>query len=141
MGTGRSFVFPLLTAQAVDGDTLHVTVDQGMHNRWVGELRVNGVDAPELHSKDPHEVTAAVAVRSFVAWWMQQPGDYYVHSVALDDKYGRLLGDVVRGMGARSLTVDLRAIGCHAYDGGTKRMWTINELQAIALAAAAAVKV
>jgi hypothetical protein len=140
MGTGRAFVFYLLAAEAIDGDTLRVTVDQGMRNRWVGDMRINGVDAPELHSKDPHEVTAAQAARDFVSWWLKRPGDYFVRSLAMEhDKYGRLLGDVFFEA-ARSLSSDLRGIGCHPYDGGAKQPWTADELQAITLAAAAAMK-
>jgi endonuclease YncB( thermonuclease family) len=130
---GSTFVFPLLQAAAIDGDTLRVMVDQGMHNRWVGDMRVAGVDAPELHATGMLERQAAGAVRDFVSRWLAEPGEYRVFSAALDDKFGRLLGDAVRSTPGMStgLGGTLLKIGCRAYNGEAKRPWTDVELQSI----------
>jgi endonuclease YncB( thermonuclease family) len=140
-----TFTFPLLAARVVDGDTIAVTVDQGMHNRWVGELRVQHVDAPEVHSKDALEKSAGLSVASFVQRWLaaQPQGAYDVYSTALDDKFGRLLGDVTRTtIGAdgtpkliEGLAGALLKLGCRHYDGEKKQPWTPVELNAILAAA------
>lgn len=125
-----------------DGDTLtNVTLDLGW-SVWLAtqEIRINGVDAPEL--ADARQRPAAAAVRDWLARRLDplRGAGLRVVSEARDrDKYGRVLGDVAGGT-MLSLRSDLLAAGLvKPYAGGAKPPWTDDELAAV-LAAAAAVK-
>jgi len=123
-----------------DGDTLtNVTLDLGW-SVWLAtqEIRINGVDAPEL--ADARQRPAAAAVRDWLARRLDplRGAGLRVVSEARDhDKYGRVLGDVAGGT-MLSLRSDLLAAGLvKPYAGGAKPPWTDDELAAILVAAAA----
>jgi endonuclease YncB( thermonuclease family) len=82
--------FPAVVTRLHDGDTWFANVDLGMRNLWVedGDIRLNGVDAPEL---------ATPAGKASLAWEVNNlapVGTTVILTYHGEDKYGRLLCDV-----------------------------------------------
>lgn len=57
--------------RVVDGDTLYVTVDHGMHILSVQSLRVARYDAPELFSGTPEERAQGAEAKLWVEVWVK----------------------------------------------------------------------
>lgn len=107
---------------AYDGDTIRLLIDQGLNSRHEENVRLLGVDTPELNSKDPAERERAQAARLFVIEWLEraatETGDRWplfirTHRdrrsftrwlVEVWDREGRNLGDdiVAAGVGVRA---------------------------------------
>lgn len=92
--------------RVLDGDTIAVDLP-GIHD-FFGKnqvLRIYGVDAPELHSKDDCEKKQAVKARNFVEYLLKNK-TVNLKGVS-KDKYGRLLSDVsFDGQSVSSLLID-----------------------------------
>lgn len=126
----RTFIFPILTADAIDGDTVRCTVDLGFHLSRRVDVRLLGVDAPEMHgvSRD-----AAQVVRQSVQVWLGDGGRMELHSAQLD-KFGRVLGDIFDATASCFLTDALRSSGYAKPTSptGKREPWTQAELDHIA---------
>ena len=121
--------FPILNWRVVDGDTLHVMLDQGMNNRWVGYVRLEGIDTPELKINE-QKASAEVAKKSLHKM-MNQCKNPWIDSSEFD-KYGRVLG-YVRAENLPESTINQMMLDegkAKAYTGN-KRSWTPEELEAI----------
>lgn len=86
------FTYPISNIRIIDGDTIEADVDLGFRIRQRQVIRLAGIDAPELRSKDPeHRKQAKVAKveldRILIGC---QPTEILMHSTGLD-KYGRSL--------------------------------------------------
>lgn len=86
-----------MTAFAIDGDTLNCLLDRGWNDMSQRKLRVEGVQAPELNSKNELERQAAAAVKLCAdAWGRRHLGDGVRLLSKKWDKYAnRVLGDLV----------------------------------------------
>jgi micrococcal nuclease len=103
-----------------DGDTVHIVFKQPHSTecfKWI--IRMNGIDTPEMKSKNVNEKQAAVAARDFLSNLILDKiiivecGDF--------DKYGRLLGELYLEGNPVSLSKQMIEKGyAKAYDGGTK---------------------
>ncbi len=81
------FTFQAYVEKILDGDTLKVRFDLGF-NTWMREtLRLRGLDAPEMSTKE------GVAAKTFVQSYIKEADRIIVRSTR-DDKYGRYLADV-----------------------------------------------
>lgn len=99
-----------------DGDTVKVTFPfRGKMFRW--NCRIQGVDTPEIRTKDPMEKAEGLAARD--ALKEKILGKLVVVTCGKFDKYGRLLVDI--HVDGTSIT-DWLISNNHgvAYDGGTK---------------------
>jgi micrococcal nuclease len=106
-----------------DGDTVHMVFKQPHSNecfKWI--IRINGIDTPEIKSKNHNEKNAAIIARD------------YLRSLILDkiiivecgdfDKYGRLLGELYLEGNNIPLSKQMIEKGyAKTYDGGTKDGW------------------
>lgn len=106
-----------------DGDTVHVVFKMPNANecyKWV--IRMNGIDTPEMKSKNATEKKAAVAARDFLK---EQILDKIIIVDCLEfDKYGRLLAELYTEGSTVSLSRQMIEKGhAKAYDGGTKEGW------------------
>jgi endonuclease YncB( thermonuclease family) len=106
-----------------DGDTIHVVfkIPNGSEcYKWV--VRMNGIDTPEMKSKNAGEKKAAVAARDFLK---EQVLDKIIIVECLEfDKYGRLLAEIFVEGNEVSLSRQMIELGhAKAYDGGTKEGW------------------
>ncbi len=100
------FVYRLKAlAEVVDGDTVDLDLDLGFSLTLRQRVRLYGVDAPELRSKDHAEKARAQESQAFVSQWFALPGEVLVRTTK-EEKYGRMLADCYRE-GAPSLCAEL----------------------------------
>ena len=88
----NKFTYPITNIRVIDGDTIEADVDLGFRIRQRKVIRLAGIDAPELRSKDAAEREKAKAAKAglervLLTW---QPSEVLMHSTGLD-KYGRSL--------------------------------------------------
>lgn len=83
-----------IVTRVIDGDTVVVDLDLGF-KVWLRDqhVRLEGVDTPELRSKDPEEREKARAAKKFVEGLLA-PGTEVVVESKQWDKYGRVLGKI-----------------------------------------------
>lgn len=103
-----------------DGDTFTVAFDTLGLGFFLHNVRVLGIDAPEIKGKTPEEKAAAVAARDYLRGLID--GQIISLEITGEDKYGRLLGKVARhsdNLDISSAMLDSK----HAvpYDGGTRK--------------------
>jgi micrococcal nuclease len=100
------FVYRLKAlVKVVDGDTVDLDLDLGFSITLRQRVRLNGIDTPEIRSKDPAEKARGQESLAFVSQWFQQPGPVLVGTTK-EEKYGRMLADCYRE-GAPSLCSEL----------------------------------
>ena len=109
--------------RVIDGDTLEVEV-----RIWFGQdvtvnVRVLGVDTPEMKGKCPTEIEAAKAAGMFTLKVAPPGGLVQLHNVK-PDKYAGRVDAVVELSDGRNLAVALIAAG-HArpYSGDKRQSW------------------
>ena len=116
-----------------DGDTCTCLF---MHDKKVPtilNIRIKGIDAPELKSKNINEKEAATLVRDFVANKIKDK----IVNIKLEswDKYGgRALGEVYIKKKGREVPLSNYLVEEHLakpYDGSKKEVWKRNELSFI----------
>ena len=108
-----------------DGDTVHVVfkmpgIGADTCYKWV--IRLNGIDTPEIKSKNANEKSKAVESRDFLKGKIL---DKIIIVECSDfDKYGRLLGEIYLEENGKTLS-QMMIEGGYAkpYDGGTKKGW------------------
>lgn len=76
---------PGVCNRVIDADTLVATCDLGWQIRWVGKVRLLGVDAPELFTPE------GLAAKAFVEGLLP-PGAGFVLASQKLDSFGRSLG-------------------------------------------------
>jgi micrococcal nuclease len=104
-------------ARVVDGDTLDLDLDLGFSVTLRQRVRLIGIDAPEVRTRDDAEKARGLQAQRFVVEWLQRPGLVWVRTTK-DDKYGRMLADCFR-VGEPSLCEELLAWGLAVpYRGG-----------------------
>lgn len=92
-GTYR-YIYDAMALRVVDGDTLDVEIDLGLDVRHRTRLRLYGLDAPELHARDPRERERAEAARDRL---IELVADRPLILRTIKDhreKYGRYLAEV-----------------------------------------------
>lgn len=118
------------TVRVYDGDTIRVLLDRGFHDYSERTVRLRGIDAPEKHGPTKAQ---GQKVRAAVAQWLavgRGRGLKLVSYAVEDDKYGRVIGDIICNGG--SLGRYLLANGlAKQYDGRRKAEWLPLELVAI----------
>lgn len=99
----------------VDGDNVYVTVDLGYKISVAIDVRIHGIDAPEMRTPE------GKAARDYLCTLLE-PGQVVVlHSVRLlNDKYGRCLGDLELADGRTVSQAMLDAGHAVAYAGGKR---------------------
>ncbi len=55
MSPPNKFTYPITNIRIIDGDTIEADVDLGFRIRQRQIIRLAGIDAPELRSKDAEE--------------------------------------------------------------------------------------
>lgn len=110
--------YPFQVERVIDGDTI-----KGLAEIWPGisvrtSVRINGVNAPEIHAKRECEKTAAKAAKLYVEGWVQN-GPVELVDVSLGKYAGRVLGDLV--IDSHRLSGDLMRLHLAApYTGGKR---------------------
>lgn len=99
----KSKVRDARVVRIVDGDTIHVVVKmRKVCYRFI--IRLAGINSPELRSKDPDEVTKALAAKTALATFLHSDKEDLDKKCCMCkiivtgvDKYGRLLANVFVG--------------------------------------------
>ena len=108
-----------LVVHVYDGDTIHV-VGRVKYNPELFKfsVRLNGLDCPEMTSKDPEEREMAIKAKTYIQDRLEHK--YVVLQHVKLDKYGRLLAYVM--LDGKSINQELINKRLAAeYDGGTKK--------------------
>ena len=92
----NKFTYPISNIRVIDGDTIEADVDLGFRIRQRQVIRLAGIDAPELRSKDSDEkVRAQISRRALKEVLAEDAWEIRMHSIELD-KYGRSLAVIWR---------------------------------------------
>ena len=107
--------------KVVDGDTIDVDIDLGFHVHAHERVRLNGINAPELHSKDPAERERGKAATEHLKTLIMGEGQLVVTTV-LDkqEKYGRFLAKITNASGEDVNAEMVKAGHAKPYDGGKR---------------------
>ena len=130
----RTFRFPILSAVAIDGDTIRCVVDLGFHLSRRVDVRISGWDAPEMSGPSR---AAGIIVRDWAQAWLDA-GYHELESWELD-KFGRVLGEIFVGYeDGDSLGNRLAGAGLvkPTSRDGKREPWTEEELARILVGAA-----
>lgn len=126
----RIFTYHVSSLVSVhDGDTCTVIVDLGFDLSRKVDIRVNGIDTPEMTGESR---AAAIVARDMAAAWIKSRIDHLILLSKELDKYGRVLGDLqdtVDGSKLSEYMVTKKL--AHAYSGGTRLPWSTAEYLAI----------
>lgn len=103
------WVFPARVLRVIDGDTLEIEIDQGMHNRRIERIRLLGVDTPEMTGATK---AGGLMAKSFTEGWVAyasyaQSGWPLRVRTEKADSFGRYLALVWRVNDGASLNDDL----------------------------------
>ena len=66
----KEWTFPARLVRVIDGDTLRMTLDFGFRIRQDHNLRLAGVDTPEMYSGSEEEKAKGRAVAQMVSTWL-----------------------------------------------------------------------
>jgi len=127
------YEYSVKLVEVYDGDTVIVDIDLGF-DVWLRRQRVrlSGVDAPEIRTKDASEKTLGHEARDFLRLLLDPITPTTLRLVCekydSHEKYGRILGDILiedplqpPGMVWRSARDEMLAYGRgRAYDGGKR---------------------
>lgn len=95
-----NYPFPLPSYRArctnvVDGDTLDVLIDLGLHTHLTARIRLLGIDTAEMNAKDPVERQRAQDARAKVVAWVQATDPWPLRvTTHKSDSFGRWLAKV-----------------------------------------------
>lgn len=123
-GTGEVVTGPIAATvlQVVDGDTLKVDAAIWPGQRVATQVRVLGVDTPELRGRCPEEIDRARQAKAFVQSWVAA-GGVRLENVQFGKYAGRVLAKVVLTDG-ESLEDALIAHNlARPYQGGKRSSW------------------
>ncbi len=101
------YVFPVVAAEVVDGDTYRLTLDPGFRFTTVQPIRLDGWDTPEKHPVATHrpgieslnhEVQEALRAQKTAEDWFRArfegEGSCWVRTKKDPDSFGRWLGTI-----------------------------------------------
>ena len=101
----QTYVFRGVVTRVVDGDTLDIDLDQGLHCHRLERLRLLRVNAPEMKGDTK---AAGEAAKAYVTSWLS--GAVVVQTYK-GDAFGRYLAEVWRTYDGANLSDDLLASG------------------------------
>lgn len=122
--------YSLIAPTAIDGDTIRTDVPVWPHTNIEADIRVIGVDTPELTSagcatkaENDSIRAAAFAAKAFTEAWINRNSPVVIGSVKPDAYSGRY-DAIVTGAGGERLSAALIQSGHgRAYNGGKRQTW------------------
>lgn len=99
--------------RVIDGDTVALTIDLGFNVAIWEHVRLDGIDTPEVRTRDLVEKAAGLKAKRFVELWCEGYGGLvWLHSVKFaTGKYGRILGRIYDVSGSDCLNDALLSEG------------------------------
>ncbi len=116
------YIYNATLLSVYDGDTINLSLDLGMGISYSAKCRLEGIDTPELRSKDASEREAAKFSKETLQNLLGG-GKLVVKSMDKPDKYGRLLVRVWNEAGECINELMKDSGGAVRYDGGRKISW------------------
>jgi len=115
------FTYNAKLLKVVDGDTVDLRIDLGFKVFTEQRFRLAGINAPELHSKDPAERERGKAATEHLKTLIMGEGQLVV-TTTLDkqEKYGRFLARITNGSGEDVNGEMVKAGHAKLYDGGKR---------------------
>ena len=89
----QNFIYKADVVRVVDGDTIVVDLDLGFDVKMQQYLRLEGIDTPEIRTKDLSEKEEGFKAKEFVEKVLNEASDVYVQTTKTG-KYGRYLATV-----------------------------------------------
>lgn len=120
--TPTPYVYFAKVISVYDGDTLNLSIDLGMGISYNAKCRLEGLDTPELRSKDASERQAAATSKDSLLKLVEGK-NLLVKSMTKPDKYGRLLVRIWTEDGNCVNETMISGGGALPYDGGKKFSW------------------
>ena len=106
---------------AYDGDTVSVAADLWPDLQWTGNVRLRGIDTPEIRARCDLEYSLAITVRDYVRLLIGQR--VLLTDVQRDRYGGRVVANVWLANGL-DLSEHLLSLGyARAYQGGLRETW------------------
>lgn len=106
----------------VDGDTLKVRAKIWLGQTVEVDVRLAGIDAPELKGRCPREREAAALARDRLAA-LAQGGTLRLTNIKRDKFGGRVIANVGNGAAEDFSAALIAAHAARAYDGGKRGPW------------------
>jgi len=127
---GAPMSYDLSNIRVIDGDTIEADIALGLGVVLVKQaIRLDSIDAPEIHSDNSQEKAAGLAVKQYVV--KRLAAAKWIEIVRPErDKYGRILAIVsVEGYSLENELLDKGYV--RAYHGEAKKPWAPEVLQKI----------
>ena len=118
-------IFPAKILTVIDGDTVVASLDLGFElSKSPTHMRLAGIDAPEKMTEPGVKVKHWLEVR--IAEAEMKKDSVEVRTLTHhEDKYGRILGDLL--LGGKSVSEEMLLLGLvRPYDGGKKLPWPVG---------------
>lgn len=115
----KCYFYRAQVLKVTDGDTIVADIDVGFGFKLSkANIRLDGIDAGEIHSKDDQIKAKGLAAKNWLAARIDGK-EIYVQSGGFD-KYGRVLAKIYTLDGACCNEEMIKSGLVIAYDGGTK---------------------
>lgn len=89
----NEYIFKATCTNVVDGDTIDCTIDVGFKMTTKQRLRLHGINAAEMHAKDPEERALAKQAKDFLLDLLLNE-QVYIQTYK-SDSFGRYLAKVM----------------------------------------------
>jgi len=116
----------------IDGDTVELIIDLGFNIKIETDLRLEGIDTPEVNSSNGLEQEAAYRSEVFLGQLIEK--EELIVRTKKNDMYGRYIGTLfIKGqhelVNVNNFMLN-HGLG-RKYDGGKRKKWTDKELNTI----------
>ena len=115
---------PATVTSVYDGDTIKVQAEHWPGHTWAGNVRVVGIDTPEIRGKCPEEKKLAIAAREYVKAILGI--HILLHNVKLGKYAGRVVASVQIESGEDLAELLIEKGHARPYDGGARQGWCGN---------------
>jgi len=114
------YTYEATLIKIIDGDTIDAMVDLGF-NMWIEiRIRLNGIDTPEIRTRDLEEKAKGFVAKKRLTEVLRSHSNKFIIISHGRDKYGRCLGEImVEGNSVNQLLIDEGL--AIPYDGGKKK--------------------
>lgn len=115
--------YQAIVREWLDGDTVKLSIQFGLFGITADcNVRLFGIDTPEMHSANPAEKLAATKARDFAAC-KAPAGSIVTVEVKGNDKYGRCLASILDPDGEDLAKQQIAAGNARPYFGDKKVPW------------------
>lgn len=107
--------------RVIDGDTVQVSIDCGFSISFTDNVRLFGIDAPEIHSADQTERWWAEKSQEMLTVLLPPNMPVLLRTHKDKEKYGRFLAEIITADNRNASTAMLATGLAVAYNGSAKK--------------------